>query len=143
MQIVINKDWIIEGALGHDINPWYKLTLTCENVIISEGAYQNEDDSWSIMFINESGTTNAQYTAMVIPDWDGGTSCSVEESQQDQSVEVSNGCTNLLAQVGEGDECTITNTVFYEGIPTLNQYGMAVLALLMLGMGLLGFRRYS
>ena len=42
-----------------------------------------------------------------------------------------------------GDEiaCEIVNTVFFEGIPTLNQYGMAILALLMLGVGLVGFRR--
>jgi len=31
--------------------------------------------------------------------------------------------------------------VFYEGIPTLSQYGMALMALLMLGMGMVGFRR--
>jgi hypothetical protein len=36
----------------------------------------------------------------------------------------------------------MTNTVFYEGIPTLNQYGMAIMALLMLGMGFVGFRRF-
>jgi hypothetical protein len=34
-------------------------------------------------------------------------------------------------------------TAFYEGIPTLSQYGMAILALLMLGIGMVGFRRYS
>ena len=45
--------------------------------------------------------------------------------------------------VAAGDEiaCEIVNTVFFEGIPTLNQYGMAILALLMLGVGLVGFRR--
>jgi len=32
--------------------------------------------------------------------------------------------------------------VFFEGIPTLNHYGMAILALLMLGVGFVGFRRF-
>jgi hypothetical protein len=141
--VVINKDWVIENLGGDYIDPWYKLTLTCDNEIITEGAYQNHNGSWSIMFTNNSGTTNAQYSAMVIPDWDGGTSCSVYESQQDPAVEITNGCQNLLAQLADGDECTITNTVFFEGIPTLNQYGVALLALLMLGMGLVGFRRFS
>jgi hypothetical protein len=32
--------------------------------------------------------------------------------------------------------------VFFEGIPTLSQYGMAIMALLMLGVGFVGFRRF-
>jgi hypothetical protein len=48
----------------------------------------------------------------------------------------------MRVSVGSGDSCTITNTVFFEGIPTLNQYGMAIMALLMLGMGFVGFRRF-
>lgn len=43
---------------------------------------------------------------------------------------------------GESDSCTIENTVFFEGIPVLNQYGLAILALLMLGVGFVGFRRF-
>ena len=52
-------------------------------------------------------------------------------------------CQNLLLVPGGGAECTITNTRFYEGIPTLSQYGLAILALLMLGVGLIGFRRLA
>jgi hypothetical protein len=35
--------------------------------------------------------------------------------------------------------------VFFEGggIPTLNQYGLILMALLMLGIGAVGFRRFS
>ncbi len=36
-----------------------------------------------------------------------------------------------------------TNTRIYEGIPTLSQYGLALMALLMLGVGLVGFRRFA
>ena len=48
----------------------------------------------------------------------------------------------MRVSVGSGDSCVMTNTVFFEGIPTLNQYGMAIMALLMLGMGFVGFRRF-
>ena len=41
-----------------------------------------------------------------------------------------------------GAECTILNTAFFEGIPTLSQYGMALMALLMLGVGAIGIRRF-
>jgi hypothetical protein len=40
------------------------------------------------------------------------------------------------------NNCTIENTIFFEGIPTLNQYGLAIMALLMLGVGFVGFRRF-
>ncbi len=41
-----------------------------------------------------------------------------------------------------GRNCTITNTIFFEGIPTLNQYGLAIMVLLMMGVGFVGFRRF-
>jgi hypothetical protein len=44
---------------------------------------------------------------------------------------------------GQGAVCKFTNTVFFEGIPTLNRYSLALLALLMLGIGAVGFRRFS
>jgi len=46
--------------------------------------------------------------------------------------------------VGHMITCTVTNTfVFFEGIPVLNRYGLALLVLLMLGIGVIGFRRFS
>jgi hypothetical protein len=45
--------------------------------------------------------------------------------------------------VGEGKKiCTIINTVFFEGVATLSQCGLAPMALLMLGIGFIGFRRF-
>ena len=49
-------------------------------------------------------------------------------------------CSPLAA--GGSGSCTITNTVFFEGIPTLSQWGMALMALLMLGFGFIGLRRF-
>ena len=44
---------------------------------------------------------------------------------------------------GRGGECTVVKTRLYAGIPTLSQYGLLLMALLMLGVGLVGFRRYA
>ena len=58
------------------------------------------------------------------------------------AVEIDNPCRNDQSlTIGETAHCTLTNTVFFEGIPTLSRYGLALLALLMLGVGLIGFRR--
>jgi hypothetical protein len=42
---------------------------------------------------------------------------------------------------GKSAQCTFTNTVFFEGIPILDRYGIALLALLLLGRGAIGLRR--
>jgi len=60
----------------------------------------------------------------------------------DSAVETENNCSSYTVTPGDSRSCTIINTVFYEGIPTLNQYGLAIMALLMLGIGFVGFRRF-
>jgi hypothetical protein len=45
--------------------------------------------------------------------------------------------------LGQGASCTITNTRFFEGIPALNPFGLAGLALLLLWSGWIAFRRYA
>ena len=53
------------------------------------------------------------------------------------------GCEMVTVGAGEDEaDCTMTASVFFEGIPTLSQYGMALMALLMLGMGFVGMRRF-
>ena len=50
----------------------------------------------------------------------------------------------MPADAGKTITCTVTNTsVFFEGIPTFSQFGRAILALLVLAVGLVGFRRFS
>ena len=66
----------------------------------------------------------------------------MNENTFDSYVE-SSGCENVMYMPGNHDgACTMTNTVFLQGIPTLSQYGMAIMALLMLGVGFVGFRRF-
>ena len=75
----------------------------------------------------------------------------LREKQSQSSVEVGNTCRyNNNSKKGriegikaaEEVSCEFTNTVFFEGIPTLSQYGLAIMALLMLGVGFVGFRRF-
>jgi len=83
------------------------------------------------------------------PSWyadpNGATWCNGVEDPNDSAVESDQGCASptsiVIGQPTAG--CTVNNTVFFEGIPTLNQYGMAILALLMLGVGFVGFRRFA
>ena len=67
----------------------------------------------------------------------------MEEYTGPDFIKDDSDCEDLLIVPGQSTSCTITNTRMYEGIPTLNQYGLALLALMMLGVGMVGFRRFS
>jgi hypothetical protein len=154
--VVIEKDWIIEGMGGDQVNQNFELTLYCDADIV-DGYYNtrskdkpgcgapikgsNGNGQWqSCLDLQSNGDTT--FTPEVIPEWPS-SHCWVDEHVYDDSVELDNGCKDINVSHGQGDSCLITNTVFFEGIPTLSQYGMAIMALLMLGVGLVGFRRFT
>jgi hypothetical protein len=138
VDVVIHKDWVIEGSIGEadGVSQEFRVTLTCESEIV--GGYQVNGD-WRAHADREGEAT---ITFEVTPDFPS-TTCRVDETVFDSAVEVDNGCGQFEVSAANGHECTITNTVFFEGIPTLNQYGLALLALLMLGLGFVGFRRFA
>jgi hypothetical protein len=168
VDIVITKEWIFEGSSNaQDIDTRYLLTLRCDAEIIggyNDGIGTLEAPAGSPQVVcgfnltanADSGQTVAGgpwckqfhgdgpdvFNAEVIPDYPE-SDCEVIESLYDDAVEVDNGCGHLVFSAGQGASCTITNTVFFEGIPTLNQYAMALLALIMLGIGMVGFRRFA
>ncbi len=72
----------------------------------------------------------------------GPATCEAEETSVQSGVDSTDDCGPREIDAGETSECTIINTVFFEGIPSLNQYGLAIMALLMLGLGMVGFRRF-
>ena len=125
------------------------------NVVLDSCAYGNKYDgpvsvSDDMFCKTLSGYGNKTFTEKVNPyTWPGG-SCYAMEMNVNDAVEVDNGCKgtgqglySLEVSVGSGDSCVITNTVFFEGIPTLSQYGMALMALLMLGIGFVAVRRIA
>jgi len=164
VDVDVTKVWDIFGEGGEAFGTDVRLTLHCDaeivggefvgggewirNKRIKEGDYVDEDGEY---------TGQATVTYKVIPDWyrtannpdnQKYTKCWVTENIKADAVEIENGCgdteetSTLRLTVGQGDECTVTNTVFFEGIPTLSQYGMALMALLMLGVGFIGMRRF-
>ncbi len=158
VDIDIEKVWVFEGSGGDDVDTSYYLTLYCENGWIEnlgqagtdspEGVLcllddvSGDDDDVDTSCIVFHGDGDEQFTASVTPGYPSA-NCWVEESFTDSYVEVDNDCQNLEISAGQGASCTVTNTVFFEGIPTLSRYGMAIAALLMLAVGVVGFRRFS
>jgi hypothetical protein len=139
VDVVVNKEWIIEGT-ANATDMGFGLDLYCEASGMSgPNAHNDGGDSWHGYATSEG---NDSFTWSVTPFYPSST-CYVEEYNLESYVEVDNGCTNITISAGNGAECTVTNSVFYEGIPTLSQYGMMLMALLMLGVGFVSVRRYS
>ena len=139
--VTVTKTWIVEGAdLGFDGGHY--VHGRCDSLVVGEG----EDgkcgpDCWySEVWQNEAVDGEYEFT-IPRPNYPY-TRCTFGESVNDSVVESENGCGKMNLAAGAEVECEIVNTVFFEGIPTLNQYGMAILALLMLGVGFIGFRRF-
>ncbi len=169
VDVDVTKVWETFGAEQADVDPDVRLEITCYPALGIEGGTSYGKDTWYATtylrdgdgdFDDEDGVYIGEGTATfeVVPWWfptasdpddQEYTECWVDENASNNDlVEVDNGCgdsssnAEIEVAVGMGDECTITNTVFFEGIPTLNQYGMAILALLMLGVGFIGMRRF-
>jgi hypothetical protein len=157
-RIDVQKHWIDEQpSLGNPMYARGRLECTSNSYphcFASSGPQNLEHDG------AQNGKANAHYL-----EWDGqdawdsgyvcpwltGTGCWVTEKIHDSSVETDTGdCSGdegtVLYEIKPGDwgiNCTVINTRIYEGVPTLSQYGLGVLALLMLGVGMVGFRRFA
>jgi len=141
--IEITKEWVFEGSGGpQDVDTDYSLTLYCDGYVIEDGSSSCESNGlYQCKRFNGSGSE--VFTATVIPQYPAN-NCYVEENAYSNYVETDNGCTNLVVSAGDSDiACTIVNSVFFEGIPTLGQYGKLLLVLLILGVGFVTVRRFA
>jgi hypothetical protein len=122
-----------------DENPQFNAVNYAEAVYGCVNEQFGIDASGSLEFFGDGAIDGFS----VYPDWDGSTNCWVTETVVDSGVEFDDSeCASLSVLPGVGASCAIYNTRLYEGIPTLSQYGLAVLALLMLGLGFVAYRRF-
>jgi hypothetical protein len=81
---------------------------------------------------------------MVQPLSDGSSECRVLSASDKSAIELSSNCQDWTAvfQDGASLTCTVSATLFFEGIPTLGRGGMIVASLLLLFTGLVFVRRF-
>jgi hypothetical protein len=125
VDVTINKEWIDEHP-EYNLPQFVEVELTCSGL----------------------GFIGARYIApgspgifSILPHYDG-TICKVKEEQQAGVLSDIDNCKGEALQIlpGQGAECTIVNTRLFAGIPALDHYGLALLAMLMLGIGLVACR---
>jgi predicted extracellular nuclease len=125
VEVTVFKEWI-------DDNPEYNLPqfahveLNCSQAGFIGGQYITPA---------EPGVFS------VFPHYDGETCVVTEEPEVGVLADLED-CDGLYIEPGLDAECTVVNTRLYAGIPTLSQYGLLVLSLLMLLIGVTAVRRF-
>ena len=139
VEFTVINEWLYAEE-NPDINDQIRVNLNCTNVVGGDGDYENGVMTWTWLY---GGDVDRQ-TANLQPDFRGGTECWAEEEVFSSAIESDNGCAQRTTiEVNDPPRsCTIVNTVFYEGIPTLNRFGLIIFAALMLMTGLVASRRF-
>jgi hypothetical protein len=132
MATLVEVNTTIDDGGDATIDTSFETVISCMNV------NPTTDDSFIDVTVTD---TSGAFSASWYADPDGGTDCTVVMTGTDSAVE-GDSCSFSFDVGDEEAGCDVEGTVFFEGIPTLSQYGMAIMVLLMLGVGFVGFRRF-
>jgi hypothetical protein len=139
VQIEVAKEWA-DSRMGLEIEHIALVELVCSNPFDGDGEWIGGDMRWNWAF--DDGTPTQ--TATVYPRFDGTTKCRTIETVSSSAIESIGACSQWTPiALGAGTvACTLTNTIFFEGIPALNPIGLAISALMLLLTGLFAARRF-
>ncbi|MFC1720301.1 IPTL-CTERM sorting domain-containing protein, partial [Pseudomonadota bacterium] len=138
VEITVTKEWLYKRE-DTVVNDSVEISLYCSYVADGDGDSTGEVMSWTWEFDGSP----ASNVATLYPDFNGETECWTQEHAIASAIESESTCSapvSILLGDTERD-CDVTNTVFFEGIPTLNPYGLALISALMLLTGLISVRR--
>lgn len=145
-EISVTKEWVVEGNEGNLLD--FEAHVAIESTDYFDGSYECKGNKFCGSLTFDNGPASETQTVEVWTTFEG-TTIYVDEMIYDSTFDSENDCGGMMHVMPTGyqgasgvDSCTFTNTAYFEGIPTLNQYGMAIMALLMLGVGFIGFRRF-
>ena len=135
----VTKDWVIQDERLNEVDYSVDVSIVCDSDILAVGGVSTYVGSSTTVSLSGADSVDVMVETLFGP-----ANCYAEEDIVQSGVESegSDECSGAELTAGGSAECVFTNTVFFEGIPTLSQYGMALMALLMLGVGFIGFRRF-
>lgn len=131
-------EWDITGAEGNIPDLDQDIRITCnEDFVGALGSGPFYTDRAFGGPLLDSSTISGIVTQVA-----GGTQCWASDEIVSSAVDSDDNCSPKNISPGGSNSCKYNYSVFFEGIPTLSQYGLAIMALLMLGVGFVGFRRF-
>lgn len=137
--VEVSKEWV-DSREGLEIEHLARVDLLCINPYDGDGEWVDDVMRWSWDFEDGAGTQ----TATVYPRFDGSTRCRTVETISSSAIESLGTCSGWTpVALGAGTlVCSLTNTIFFEGIPALSPLGLSIAALLLLLTGLFAARRF-
>jgi hypothetical protein len=140
-EFTVTKYWAIAGAEGDEVIEAAYIDISCDDTILSLNGQALGYVTNSIEVLLEG---DGDFATIEVDTTDGAATCSASEDITQSGVESDDSdCGPRAIPAGGSSSCEILNTVFFEGIPTLNPLGLVLMAMLMLGVGLVGFRRFA
>lgn len=132
----VNMDWVTDEEADDDFDTTTPVTIWCD-AEITPGTEDGTSGDWYY----ETSLSDGESMVVTVDNSAGDVSCWAEQTIDLYGVQTSHDCDAQDVSSGDEASCTFVNTFFFEGIPTLSQYGLAILVLLTLGMGMVGYRR--
>jgi hypothetical protein len=121
--VTVYKKWI--GAKRKE--PGVRIELVCagEQVQASREINTGRPGGWFLEVTDPEGVT-----------------CDVFEEKRDEFIPDERDCRNLLVLPGSEEECTLVNTKVVKMIEMLNRYGLVIMILVFLAVGMAAARRF-
>jgi hypothetical protein len=135
--VTVTKEWLTDAeSQGFPFSA--TANYDCYNVRMVDGSLGSIGGA-----LYFEGSLDTELIQGVYPDYAGTTWCTVGEVETDSAVEYDDSDCDSVPVTLAGGGCTLYNTLFFEGIPTLGRRGVALMVLLVLGAGLVGLRRFA
>ena len=121
-RLTVYKKWIGGSGEERDV----QIYLTCNHKSQGSPKWINSDlpQAWDLEVTDADGLR-----------------CSIGEEELDTFRADQSDCRNVLILPGADEACTLVNTKVVKRIETLNRYGLGVMILIMLTVGLLAIKR--
>lgn len=139
VELTVTKEWLYRRE-DLVIDDSAIIELRCASVFDGDGEPAGVGEmSWSWLFDGDG----ISQVATVYPSFENDTLCRTLEPTVVSAVESESDCADPVPiPLGGADRtCTVSNSVFFEGIPTLNPYGLLVFCALVLFTGVFAVRR--
>jgi hypothetical protein len=134
----VEKFWVIDEQGDTAASYIVDVTVTCDSNILAIDGVDYTGGTEAMVSLDDGDSA-----VLSVDTSNGIAHCSAVEEFTVNGVEPeeSPGCKDAAMGPGESARCTFTNTIFFEGIPSLSEYGRAIMALLMLVIGFVVLRR--
>lgn len=138
VEITVAADWFyLNEEQDLLLEDTVRVDLYCRHLITGDGEWIASGMHWNWEFTLD---TPAQ-VATIQPRHDLVAECRTEQTAIVSAMESTSNCDDWTP-AGAGLNCTITNTAFFEGIPTLSRASLIIGSLLLLMTGLVFVRRF-